>query len=125
MHGDDIGDVELVVGRFGKLLARPRVKGHVDLWQRDQFLGAWERQRTQHRGIDRAEHRGRGADAEGKHSNHRNGESGALTQAAYRVPNVLTEVVERSESPRVAARFLNQQRVSESATSGGRRVRVH
>jgi hypothetical protein len=77
-----------------------------------------EGQRAQHRCIDRAEHRGRCADAEGEDADDRDGECGSLGEPAHGVAEVLPEAVEGTESPHVATPLVKAGLVAEAFAGG-------
>ncbi len=92
--------------------------GHImrekDVVEAEELFGVAERQRPQHRGIDRAEHRRSRADAEAEHYDDRRGVAGALPWSPRCVADILARVVEQGEPPDVATRFLDCERIAES-----------
>ena len=85
VHGD-VGEYTRVGAEIIELrsLARPalrRLEGNVDLRDGDETVGVRKRERTKEGGVDGAEHRGVGADAECQHGDDRGGEPWRRTEA--------------------------------------------
>jgi hypothetical protein len=92
----------------------------------DQLFRMVVRQRAEQRGVDDAEERGRGADADRQRERRDAREAPVLAQHAQREDDVPCDRLHHATASHVVAAILNRQRIAESScrqTSGFARAR--